>query len=147
STVIWFRWGSSFMKDCPFCMENAKIEALIKNEFGYIASTDDPILVNSLMILPFRHVADPFDLSPEEWVATHELLLKGKQLLDLDHPDGYSVGWNVGVVGGQSIPHAHLHVIGRYADEPLAGKGIRHALKQASNQRPTTKSLASIPEI
>lgn len=125
------------MKDCPFCLENAKIKALAKNDYGYIASTDDPILANSLMIMPLRHVADPFDLSRDEWVATHALLLEAKRMLDLDRPDGYSVGWNVGAVGGQSIPHAHLHVIGRYADEPLAGQGIRHALKQPSNRRPS----------
>lgn len=125
------------MKDCPFCLENAEIRALVKNAFAYIASTEDPVLVNSLMILPLRHVEDPFLFSPEEWVATHDLLLKAKEMLDLDHPDGYSVGWNVGVTGGQSIPHAHLHVIGRYADEPFAGQGIRHALKQPTNRRPS----------
>jgi diadenosine tetraphosphate (Ap4A) HIT family hydrolase len=126
------------MKDCPFCLENAKIKALIKNDYGYIASTDDPVLVNSLMILPLRHVEDPFLLSRGEWVATHELLLAAKRMLDFNHPDGYSIGWNVGVIGGQSIPHAHLHVIARYADEPLAGQGIRYALKQPTNRRPSS---------
>jgi diadenosine tetraphosphate (Ap4A) HIT family hydrolase len=31
--------------------------------------------------------------------------------------------------------YAHLHVIPRYADEPLAGKGIRYWLKQPANKR------------
>lgn len=109
---------------------------MIRNRHCYAAWTSDPILKNSVMILPFRHVATPFDLSNEEWVATHELLARAKELLDADHPDGYSIGWNVGETGGQSIPHVHLHVIGRYADEPLAGQGIRHALKQPTNRRP-----------
>jgi hypothetical protein len=29
-----------------------------------------------------------------------------------------------------------LHVIGRFTDEPMAGQGIRHALKQEANRRP-----------
>lgn len=29
-----------------------------------------------------------------------------------------------------------LHVIPRFSDEPLAGKGIRHWLKQPENMRP-----------
>jgi diadenosine tetraphosphate (Ap4A) HIT family hydrolase len=29
----------------------------------------------------------------------------------------------------------HLHVIPRFADEPLAGKGIRHWIKQPANRR------------
>jgi diadenosine tetraphosphate (Ap4A) HIT family hydrolase len=87
------------------------------------------------MIVPVRHVSTPFDLTTEEWMATQELLIEAKQLLDREQPDGYSLGWNVNPVGGQTVPHTHLHVIARFADEPLAGQGIRHALKKPSNRR------------
>lgn len=64
------------------------------------------------------------------------MLLQVKQLLDEQYqPDGYNIGWNCGAVGGQHIAHAHLHIIQRFADEPLAGKGIRHWLKQTENRR------------
>ncbi len=36
---------------------------------------------------------------------------------------------------GQTVFHAHLHVIPRFAAEPHAGKGIRYWLKQESNRR------------
>lgn len=29
-------------------------------------------------------------------------------------PDGYNIGWNVGFDGGQSIAHAHMHIMPRY---------------------------------
>ena len=29
-------------------------------------------------------------------------------------PDGYNIGWNVGFEGGQSIAHAHMHIMPRY---------------------------------
>ena len=45
------------------------------------------------------------------------------------------MGWNCGAVAGQTVFHAHLHVIPRYAGEPYAGKGIRHWLKQEANRR------------
>jgi len=64
------------------------------------------------------------------------MLQRVKVLLDNEYaPDGYNVGWNVGSVGGQHIFHAHFHVIPRFADEPFAGKGIRHWLKQPENRR------------
>jgi diadenosine tetraphosphate (Ap4A) HIT family hydrolase len=94
------------------------------------------VLESWLMVLPIRHAETPFDLTAEEWTAARELLIEAKRLLAPARPDGYTVGWNVHPVGGQTIPHAHLHVIGRFADEPMAGKGLRHALKQPENRRP-----------
>ena len=62
---------------------------------------------------------------------TFLLLKEVKIYLDKKYkPDGYNVGWNVGKVGGQNVAHAHLHVLPRYKDEPLAGKGIRFMFKQ-----------------
>jgi histidine triad (HIT) family protein len=49
-------------------------------------------------------------------------------------PDGYNVGWNCGRVGGQEVFHAHLHVIPRFRQEPLAGQGIRSHLKSEANR-------------
>ena len=126
------------MIDCPFCLSNNLLhgDVLAQNRHCSLIENSDPVLQNPVMIIPLRHVASPFDLTPEEWMATHDLMAQAKEILDLDGPDGYSVGWNVDAAGGQDIPHAHLHVIGRFADEPLAGQGIRHALKQEANRRP-----------
>lgn len=67
---------------------------------------------------------------------TYNLLNETKRIIALQfQPDGYSVGWNVGKVGGQEVFHAHLHVTPRYADEFYAGKGIRYWIKQPENKR------------
>lgn len=134
------------MIECPFCLENGLLEedVLVKHDLCYITNTGDPVLQCSVMIIPVRHVATPFDLTPGEWIATHQLLAEAKHILDQDGPDGYSIGWNVQPAGGQSILHAHLHVIGRFADEPMVGQGIRHALKQEANRRPATARSAGV---
>jgi histidine triad (HIT) family protein len=87
------------------------------------------------MIVPFRHVSTPFELDKAEWGDTFELLTKAKRILDQNGPDGYNIGWNVNPVAGQSVAHVHLHVIGRFADEPFAHQGIRHHLKMPKNMR------------
>ena len=93
-------------------------------------------LVGSYVIIPKSQVKTPFELSDKEWLDTKHLLNQVKDYVDATyHPDGYNVGWNVGEVGGQSVAHAHLHILPRYADEPFAGKGIRHWLKKPENIR------------
>ena len=45
------------------------------------------------------------------------------------HPDAYNLGANIGPAAGQSVPHAHLHVIPRYAgDVPDPRGGVRWVL-------------------
>lgn len=99
------------------------------------------ILPGSGMIIPKPHRPTVFDLTQEDFIATHDLLQKVRAHLDETlKPDGYSVGWNVQPVGGQHIPQAHLHVIPRFADEPCAGRGIRYWLKGKENLRLSERS-------
>lgn len=88
------------------------------------------------IIVPRIHRETAFDLTKEEWHATYELLQEVKQYLDEYYqPSGYNLGWNCGEIAGQHIPHAHFHVLPRYEDERLAGKGIRYMFKGDKNKR------------
>jgi len=53
------------------------------------------------------------------------LINKVKELINPAHrPDGYNVGINNGAAAGQAVPHAHIHVIPRYAgdvEDPRGG--------------------------
>lgn len=121
---------------CPFCHPTVS-EIAASNDLCLFLQQPQRILPGSGIIVPRAHRETVFDLSREEWDATQRLLAEVKALLDERHtPQGYNVGWNVGSVGGQEVFHAHLHVIPRFADEPLAGKGIRYWLKQSNNRRP-----------
>ena len=87
-------------------------------------------------IIPKSQVSTPFEMSEKEWADTKLLMTEIKNFVDKKYaPDGYNIGWNVGSVAGQEIAHAHLHIIPRYSDEPLAGKGIRYWFKQKENIR------------
>lgn len=126
------------MDNCNFCLENDRLrgEILARNDLCYLADTADPVLRHAGVIIPYRHVATPLELDADEFLATRDLMLKAVELYDTFAPDGYNIGWNVGEAAGQSVFHVHLHVIARFADEPLAGKGVRYFYKQESNRRP-----------
>lgn len=127
------------MENCNFCLENKLLKGniLAKNDLCYFVESIDPIIRHAGMIITYRHVLTPFELNNEEWIAIKNLIEDVKLILDKHNPSGYNIGWNIGDDAGQNVDHAHLHVIARFTDEPLKGKGIRYAFKQESNKRPS----------
>ncbi len=133
-------------ENCPLCSFRNDPEQLLiaeNNTCVYIQKpSEQNVLEGCGLIIPKRHAQTFFDLSPEEWVDTQDLLHKAKVYLEQKHNhDGYSIGWNTNATGGQTIPHAHLHVVPRFKDEPFAGKGIRYWLKQTENERKPSTNL------
>lgn len=124
---------------CPFCIENnlLRVTVLYQDDLWYITDLEEGSINNAVMAITKRHIETPFEINEQEWQALHALLATMKKLVDdKEKPDGYNLGWNVHKTGGQNVAHAHLHVLARYDNEPLAGKGIRYAFKQIDNQRP-----------
>ncbi|MFD2132383.1 HIT family protein [Pseudogracilibacillus auburnensis] len=131
------------MKDCIFC--NLELEPnqniiLSNDHCMFLQLEQAQIKGNQLegagLIIPILHRETAFDLTLEEWNATYTLLQDVKKYLDEKYkPQGYNLGWNCGEIGGQHIFHSHFHVLPRYEDEPLAGKGIRYMFKGAEIKR------------
>ena len=126
------------MMNCIFCSIENDLEQkiVLSNQHCLFLQKPQEVLIGSGVIIPKEHRKTVFDLSEDEWKATFQLLQEVKEYLDKVYkPQGYNIGWNVGNVGGQEIFHAHLHIIPRYENEPMSGKGIRYWLKQSQNKR------------
>jgi diadenosine tetraphosphate (Ap4A) HIT family hydrolase len=127
---------------CSFCIQNKllRVNVLYEDKLWFITDMEEGSSNNAVMAITKRHIETPFDLSKTEWGQLQSLIDKMKKIVDSKEiPQGYNIGWNVSKTGGQNVPHAHLHLLARYEDEPLAGKGIRYAFKQLNNKRPLTK--------
>jgi histidine triad (HIT) family protein len=124
--------------DCPFCppLEAAQVVRFEDDLVRYLEDErHQGALRHSGVVVPVRHAETVFELGDDEVVATFRMLARVREWLDAEHsPDGYNVGWNSGAVAGQEVFHAHLHVIPRFRQEPLAGKGIRAHLKGDDNR-------------
>jgi len=97
--------------DCPFC----QIEALVGGRLVYTRYDKFPVSQGHCLIVPKRHVETWFDMTKEEQQEAFELIDKVKAMLDEKYsPGGYNIGMNCGETAGQTIPHAHIHVIPRY---------------------------------
>jgi diadenosine tetraphosphate (Ap4A) HIT family hydrolase len=66
-----------------------------------------------------------FDLTFREQSACVFMVNFVKELLQKKfNPDGFNIGINIGSIAGQTIPHAHIHLIPRYkgdVDNPIGG--------------------------
>ena len=111
-------------------------QVVLENEHALFLQKPEPVLTGSGIIVPKAARRTVFDLTPKEWQATFALLQQAKAHLDAEYaPDGFTLGWNCEAAGGQSVFHAHLHVVPRFAEEPLAGQGLRFHIKQPANER------------
>lgn len=123
---------------CPYCPTVAPPARVVMRSELVLYVEDERYqgaLKHSGVIVPAAHRVTVFDLTPAEIEATFVLLARVKSWMDATiAPAGYNVGWNAGAVAGQEVFHAHLHVIPRFAQEPLAGKGIRSLLKSEANR-------------
>ena len=113
---------------CLFCTDAKGVS--LTNELAYSARDSYPVSPGHAVVIPKRHVASFFDLTPEEVSACMSLIKKEKELIDEEFsPDGYNIGVNVGPAAGQSIFHVHIHIIPRYkGDVENPQGGVRHVI-------------------
>jgi histidine triad (HIT) family protein len=123
---------------CPYCpISDPEQKVIFENDLVLFMQNGrvQGALKHSGVIIPVQHRETVFDLSEAEITATFRLLSVVKKWMDNRFaPDGYNIGWNCGRTGGQEVLHAHMHVIPRFRQEPLEGKGIRTLLKSDANK-------------
>jgi diadenosine tetraphosphate (Ap4A) HIT family hydrolase len=88
---------------------------LAENEHALAFYDGFPVSPGHILVVPRRHCSDFFELSPLEQISCIDLLNQCRALLISERkPNGFNIGVNVGEAGGQTIFHAHLHLIPRY---------------------------------
>lgn len=122
------------MEPCPFC--HPRLDQLVSETLACRILRDGfPISPGHTLVVPKRHVASIFDLPFEEcmeiWSVVSEVR---KQLRDDLQPDGFNIGVNDGTAAGQTVPHAHIHVIPRFNGDVLDPRGgVRWVIPQKAD--------------
>ena len=119
--------------DCIFC--NPRREILAENAQALAFFDSYPVSRGHALVVPKRHALTVFELADEEYADCFRLVLPLKELLRARFaPDGFNVGANCGAAAGQSVWHAHIHVIPRYAgDVPNPRGGVRGVIPHKSS--------------
>ena len=107
------------MSECPFCERIAEREDLYATtEFAVAFPDGFPVSDGHTLVVPKRHVARAEQLERAEWAGLFDLVREvSRELASLPGVEGVNVGVNSGEAAGQTVGHAHVHVIPRRPDD------------------------------
>ena len=118
---------------CPFCTTGRN--RLAENHHAFAIDDGFPVSPGHALIIPKAHVLTVFDLPPEQYVACFDLVRDVQRILQSKYnPQGFNIGVNCNEAAGQTVVHAHIHLIPRYTgdvDNPRGG--IRHVIPGKGN--------------
>lgn len=109
--------------NCPFCQLDAG-RVCQENRAAQALRDGFPVTEGHTLVVPRQHVASLFDLPAEEQAELWKLVTEVRvQLLEELRPAGFNIGVNDGQAAGQTVAHAHIHVIPRYNGDVADPRG------------------------
>ena len=108
---------------CPFCTL-APERIVARTEYFCIVEDTFPVTEGHRLIVPGRHVESLFDLSEQEQESIWSVVAQVRaDALRMRAVSGVNIGINDGAVAGQTVSHAHIHVIPRRAGDVADPRG------------------------
>lgn len=124
--------ASDAEQHCPFCDVQAAPDAVrlivARGEWVYAVLNLYPYNPGHLMVVPYRHIADYTELTPDEAAELARFTqLSMRTLRAVAAPPGFNLGINQGAVGGAGVAaHLHQHVVPRWTGDmnfmPVIGR-------------------------
>lgn len=119
---------------CPFCSLDPK-RIWIEQQHCLAFPDAYPVTDGHTLVIPRKHVASIYELSADQQEAVWQLVSEVRsRLLSGMKPDAFNIGVNDGLAAGQTVPHAHIHIIPRRGgDVPDPRGGIRWIIDDKAN--------------
>jgi len=123
---IWAPWRMEYITkdksdECIFCSipqskDDKKIFILFRGKYCFVIMNIFPYNASHLMVSPYRHLACITKLDSEESMEMSELTKNCIEILrDVNSPDGFNVGFNIGKSAGAGYDeHIHNHIVPRW---------------------------------
>ena len=132
--------------DCAFC-DGVSLTSRItiaENESALAFPTNMPITPGHTLIIPKRHVTYYEELTDTEKRDIESLRVSLKAALrSALGAEGFNYAWNEERVGGQSVPHVHLHIVPRKEGD----EGVHSYEPRAFLYRPGSRKTSPDEEL
>lgn len=135
------RYIFSTVSNCPFCKDReVKQRVIIENDLAFAFPSSMPIVPGHTLVCPKRHVQYYENATEAEKIAIEALRQAIKSALKkVFDAGGFNYAWNEEKVGGQSVPHFHLHIVPRKAGD----EGVYHYEPREFLYRPGPREVAA----
>jgi diadenosine tetraphosphate (Ap4A) HIT family hydrolase len=108
--------------DCPLCSPPAEA-VLAESDLVRAIRDRYPVTHGHTLVVPKRHVESVFDLAADEWRELWSLVRRIREERDEFQGKDANIGVNDGAAAGQTVAHAHVHVIPRVAGDVRDPRG------------------------
>lgn len=109
------------VEGCIFCKDSIREDDLVlhEGETSYIVMNKYPYTTGHVMIVPYRHICELKEMTPDEKLEMMNLLIMTIGALKRElNPEGFNVGMNLGRAAGAGVEcHLHLHVVPRWVGD------------------------------
>ncbi len=111
---------------CIFCRWIREQRAVASVDSVAAFNDGHPVTEGHLLLIPLRHTPDWFSMTENEIRDADRLIrMMAEKLREADPAvSGFNIGTNCGASAGQTVFHAHIHLIPRRdgdADDPRGG--------------------------
>jgi len=126
---LWAPWRSGYIsglgheEGCILCkIPEADDESryiLKRKKTFYAVLNLYPYNSGHIMVVPFRHLSDISEFTPEESLEMVQLMAESlKALKEAFNPDGFNIGANLGRLAGAGVEdHVHFHIVPRWGGD------------------------------
>ena len=109
--------------DCIFCSivcGQSPCEEICRDELTLAFMDVHPVNDGHCLVIPKAHFATVFETTPELFAAVASTVARvARAVHDVVRPGGLSLLQANGALAGQTVPHVHVHVLPRRADDNL----------------------------
>jgi diadenosine tetraphosphate (Ap4A) HIT family hydrolase len=122
------------MSNCPFC-NHAPASLWLESPTALALWDGFPISEGHTLVVPRLHVASLFDLPASELASMWEFVARVRaELTTRLGVEAFNIGLNDGRAAGQTVMHAHIHVVPRRdGDVPDPRGGVRWVIPEKAN--------------
>lgn len=133
---------------CLFCsIIKYKMPAIIIYEDkDFVALMDKyPINPGHSLVIPRSHHESLFSMTPSEVGNLYSTVSTiSRAIMSALNADGFNIGQNNGRAANQIIPHVHVHIIPRYADDSREGTWPSRRIGNIEQLKSTAQKIKSV---